>query len=235
MTVSLSSYPLARSPDGLAVAVVLGACSDSSALTPEPNRNSDAHVYFSLLQAAPHVGTNAHYPSADQHAYHLRQPVRLSPRRPLPNRRSNAFASVSAGFFHTCGVRTDGSVECWGFQPGSWTAMSLARPRRPEVPSLRSAPAWSITCGLRTDGSVECWGSNVDGDGNVAGQSTPPGGPFASVSAGGFHTCGLRTDGSVECWGSNVDWGFRQCGLASPRRPAAPSLRSAPGGCTPAG
>ena len=25
------------------------------------------------------------------------------------------FASVSAGGFHTCGVSTDGSVECWGF------------------------------------------------------------------------------------------------------------------------
>ena len=24
------------------------------------------------------------------------------------------FVSVSAGVWHTCGVRTDGSVECWG-------------------------------------------------------------------------------------------------------------------------
>ncbi|MDE2822915.1 MAG: RCC1 domain-containing protein, partial [Chloroflexota bacterium] len=24
------------------------------------------------------------------------------------------FASVSAGRFHTCGVRADGSVACWG-------------------------------------------------------------------------------------------------------------------------
>ena len=27
---------------------------------------------------------------------------------------SGSFASVSAGVFHTCGVRTDGAVECWG-------------------------------------------------------------------------------------------------------------------------
>ena len=25
-----------------------------------------------------------------------------------------AYASVSAGWTHTCGVKTDGSVECWG-------------------------------------------------------------------------------------------------------------------------
>ena len=27
---------------------------------------------------------------------------------------SGEFASVSAGGLHTCGVRTDGAVECWG-------------------------------------------------------------------------------------------------------------------------
>ena len=24
------------------------------------------------------------------------------------------YASVSAGYYHSCGVRTDGSVACWG-------------------------------------------------------------------------------------------------------------------------
>ena len=27
---------------------------------------------------------------------------------------ANAYASVSAGGYHTCGVRADRSVECWG-------------------------------------------------------------------------------------------------------------------------
>ena len=48
---------------------------------------------------------------------------------------------------------------------------------------------------VRTDGSVECWGNDRFGE------STPPSGEFASVSAGDGHTCGVRTDGSVECWG----------------------------------
>ena len=33
---------------------------------------------------------------------------------------------------------------------------------------------------MKTNGSVACWGLNLDGE------STPPGGEFASVSAGDF-------------------------------------------------
>ena len=52
---------------------------------------------------------------------------------------------------------------------------------------------------MRTDGSVECWGNDR------IGQATPPGGSFASISAGPLHTCGVKTDGSVECWGYDRD------------------------------
>ena len=36
---------------------------------------------------------------------------------------SGEFASVSAGDEHTCGVRTDGSVACWGEQARGLTAL----------------------------------------------------------------------------------------------------------------
>ena len=106
------------------------------------------------------------------------------------------FATVSAGSYHTCGVKTDGAVACWGRDSGgestppdgSFISVSVSGP----VPGNQHH-----SCGVKTDGSVECWGWDAFG------QSTPPNESFLSVSAGVFHTCGVKADGSVECWGSN--------------------------------
>ncbi len=101
-------------------------------------------------------------------------------------------ASLSAAADHTCGLRTDGSVECWGSNDDG-------RSSPPSGAFASVSAGYHHTCGLRADGSVECWGRNGDG------QSSSPSGAFASVSAGGWHTCGLRADGSVECWGYNEE------------------------------
>ena len=103
------------------------------------------------------------------------------------------FASVSAGDLHTCGVRTDGSLACWGHNH-----LGQALPPQGEFASVSAG--YSHTCGVRDDGSVACWGSNGDG------QASAPAGTFSSVSAGLFHTCGVRDNGSVACWGDN-DYG----------------------------
>ena len=83
---------------------------------------------------------------------------------------TNTFASVSVGWIHACGVRTDGSVVCWGYD-GHGEAS-------PPSGTFSSVSAGTHhTCGVRTDGSVDCWG--YDGHG----QSSPPSGNLASVSA----------------------------------------------------
>ena len=99
------------------------------------------------------------------------------------------FSSVSAGQEHICGVKTDGSVVCWGDD--------RERQARPPGGSFASVSAGdgSHTCGVKTDGSVVCWGFP-----DVA----PPDGSFASVSAGRAHPCGVKTDGSVVCWGQDL-------------------------------
>ena len=107
------------------------------------------------------------------------------------------FTSVSAGKGHTCGVRTDALIQCWG---SNKDLLGDGRAGQATPPLGRflsvSAGGWH-TCGVRTGGSVECWGDDAHG------QATPPSGRFLSVSAGGMHTCGVRTGGSVECWGSD--------------------------------
>ena len=100
------------------------------------------------------------------------------------------FVSVSAGSAHTCGVRGDGSVACWGSNEDGQVT--------PPTGGFASVSAgYYHTCGVGRDGSVACWGLNRHG------RATPPAGEFASVSAGGNHTCGVRRDGSASCWGSN--------------------------------
>ena len=98
------------------------------------------------------------------------------------------FSAVSAGGWHSCGVRVDAGVVCWGLNiagqadapDGRFTAVSAG---------------WAHTCALRPDASVECWGDNTHG------QADAPPGRFTSLAAGGIHTCGLRPDASVVCWG----------------------------------
>ena len=124
--------------------------------------------------------------------------------RPPPGR----FTQVSAGFFHTCGVKTDGTLACWG--------SNFVGEANPPVGLFTQVIAGAAhNCAIKSDGTVACWGDNSFG------QATPPGGRFTQISAGGFHTCGLTSDGTLSCWGDN------SLGQGRPRPLRASSLRSA--------
>ena len=120
------------------------------------------------------------------------------------------YASVSAGWLHTCGVTIGGDVLCWGDdEDGAAT---------PPEGAFTSVSAGSrYTCGVKADGSINCWG--VEWFGNTAfcsnGQSNCreaewnyqpiPTGRFTSVSVGGGHICAIRIDESVSCWRQNSE------------------------------
>ena len=69
-----------------------------------------------------------------------------------------SFRSVSAGgeygpMTYACGVRTDGTVDCWDNTNG-----------QTDVPAgtfLQVSTADRSACGLRTNGHVECWDLTV--------------------------------------------------------------------------
>ena len=127
---------------------------------------------------------------------------------------AGSFDSVSAGEEHTCGVMSNGSVACWG-----WDEYGEATPPAGSFDSVSAGVFY--TCGVRSNGSVACWGSDY-WNGDYYGQATPPAGSFDSVSAGGVHTCGVRGNGSVACWGENED------GQATP--PGSSSVSISAGG-----
>ena len=109
-----------------------------------------------------------------------------------------AFAAVSGGWKHSCGLRRNGTLVCWGRNVYNGVAV----PRDGAFAAV-SASLYH-NCGVRTDGILACWGANYwPGENTVQiGQAVPPGGAFTAVSAGTLHTCAVRTDGTLACWGA---------------------------------
>ena len=100
------------------------------------------------------------------------------------------FSDVSVGDYHSCGLRSDGSVTCWGRNEQGQSV-------DPTGGFAAVAAGGSHSCGLRSDGSATCWGRNDHG------QSDAPSGVFAAIAAGGNNSCGLRATGAVVCWGDS--------------------------------
>ncbi len=130
---------------------------------------------------------------------------------------SVSAAVVEAGSLHTCAVRTNGSVACWGSNShgelGDGTTTNQTRPVA--VQGLSNAVAVtageSHTCTLHADGTVRCWGINTlgeSGGSNTIDQKTPVVGGVSSavaISAGTHHTCALLSNGTAKCWGSDAN------------------------------
>ena len=100
---------------------------------------------------------------------------------------------IAAGSRHTCALRANGSITCWGSNENGQLNVPAG-----EFTAVTGGDLH--TCALRTDGSIACWGDNRFGQLNV------PVGEFTAVVAGVWHSCGLRIDATITCWGDSVYW-----------------------------
>ena len=83
------------------------------------------------------------------------------------------WVRVTAGWTHTCGVRTDRSLWCWGNNGNGQLGLGDATERL--VPTrvgagtdwARVSSGTAHTCATRTDRSLWCWGGNWDGPARV--------------------------------------------------------------------
>ncbi len=108
---------------------------------------------------------------------------------------TTGWEQVSTGRWHSCGVKTDGKVECWG--------ESRLASAPPNGTFSEVAVGYSRSCGIRRNGEVECWYSSP----NQIEKPTPPG-KFVGI-AGGRHTCGIRADNTLICWGCDEVTSFQ--------------------------
>src|SRR3989339_510082 len=134
----------------------------------------------------------------------------------------SAYSSVSAGQYHTCGIRAnDSRVLCWGNSANGklgdeQNGVYVLNPNLTTDISayLMITVGYDHTCGIRAnDLRVLCWGDSANGklgDGQTTTDRTSPylttdSSAYSSVSAGIFHTCGIRAnDSRVLCWGSGT-------------------------------
>lgn len=136
-------------------------------------------------------------------------PVDPEPPDPPPT------VDVSVGRDHSCAVRDDGTVHCWGRnhagQLGDGTTTDRAAPV--QVAGVYGAVSVSAggfhTCAVLSDGFSQCWGSGGGGQlGNGSGNnSLVPVSPrglidVVEITTGDAHSCARTIDGAVWCWGS---------------------------------
>ncbi len=128
---------------------------------------------------------------------------------------TSTWTSVALGDGHTCGIKSDSTLWCWGKntngQVGDGTTVDKNTPT--EVSgggawtSVAVSPYYSV-CGIKSDSSLWCWGKNNFGqlgDGTTADKNVPTvvTGTWKSISITGEHSCGIKSDNTLWCWGNN--------------------------------
>jgi len=126
---------------------------------------------------------------------------------------------VAAGGEHTCARRSNGSIQCWGYNYFGQLGNGSTSPTRATSPvdvvgvsdAVELALGRYHTCARQTGGTISCWGYNSKGelgDGTSTDRVKPVQvvsiSDAAVIAAGAWHTCAILGSGPVMCWGDDL-------------------------------
>jgi alpha-tubulin suppressor-like RCC1 family protein len=132
------------------------------------------------------------------------------------------WKQVSAGYWHTAAIKTDGTLWVWGNGFYGKLGNNSTTNRSTPVTTFAGGSNWKqVSCGgnnsgpghtaaIKTDGTLWTWGQGTRGqlgDNTSTTRSTPVttfagGTNWKQVSAGGVHTAAIKTDGTIWIWGN---------------------------------
>ena len=136
---------------------------------------------------------------------------------------AEGWADVAVGGAHSCGVRLDGRLYCWGANSSGQLGVDRARGQCVRGPGTCEASPRAVStteryarvstgerhsCAITVSGALRCWGENIQFQTGVEAETyvlaptaVLPGSRILQVSAGSTHSCAVRDDGVVLCWG----------------------------------
>jgi alpha-tubulin suppressor-like RCC1 family protein len=134
---------------------------------------------------------------------------------------SSGVSYMMTSVAHTCAVKTNGSLYCWGLndngQVGDNTSTQrnspvqvITAPNTPIADVIQVSGGWKHTCAIKVGGALFCWGYNGNGmvgDNSVSSRWMPTAvvgmsSGVTDVSAGYYNTCAVK-NGAAWCWGYN--------------------------------
>jgi alpha-tubulin suppressor-like RCC1 family protein len=142
------------------------------------------------------------------------------------------WSTVSAGYYFSLGLKTDGTLWSWGNnasgQLGLSNVTSYSSPKQ-----VGALTTWIFICagysrgfGILSNNTLWSWGNNANGAlglGNLTAYSSPKQigslTNWASVSSGQLHAVATKTDGTLWVWGYN---GYGELGLGNTTNYSSP-------------
>jgi alpha-tubulin suppressor-like RCC1 family protein len=127
------------------------------------------------------------------------------------------WASISASYYHTIAIKTDGTLWAWGYNGNGQLGDGTTTQRNSPV-QIGTANNWKSisasgghTLAIKTDGTLWAWGENYVGqlgDGTTTQRNSPvqigTSTNWKEIRSLNSHNIAIKTDGTLWAWGHNL-------------------------------